>query len=515
MYPRLSYFFPRITDGVQESARPNIVLDWSVSIVTSQFSLDADRARYVVLTDDVTNEVIDTEFVSYTASNRRVLLQPAQDLLRNRQYRVLVKSGILSTDGRRSIDEYHWEFLTATTEVGQATLLEPAHESILSVFPTLSWLAAPGTGTVYYLVQIDDRPDFGSVNWSTTTTASSVTPAGSFDSNETYYWRVLAFTTTASGAWTEPRAFYFGSVNVAHPTSDQTWQESDVFGVASLGFDDLSSNLSAFPSNLSITFTSAPASTFGSYVSITKKAIRPRNDSVSTYAEAAVTGSWTQSGNTLTFTPGEAITANTRYTIRIQREMVNTNDLELGEDLQYTFTGPYSPYYCDLLTIRARLLSGQLRLPDDLINYYIYMASLEANARYYGAAQMSIGWGDGLTESLVRDQTPLVSFGVGKWVEAVVVFRLLMALLIENVPNIGLSRQLGDFKESLSDDFRKGIEAAQKAAKEEVREWENLLTPSAVPTVAPRMARWHPSNWDVDWSIGETEALRDDWWRRG
>ena len=515
-FPEITYRFPTEANGPQTSLQPSIILDWSVDMETTQFSNDSQRAKNIILFDDATSTVLATDYVSYTAASRRLTLQPSSPLSPSKKYRILVKNKLQSTDGRKSVNEYNWVFVTASGAITVPTPVFPGDATVQPTFPTLSWLGVTVTSTTgsaltaVYEVHVDETWEFTSLAYSTTTTGLAATPAGVFTDNTTYYWRVRAYTTEATGAWSDTKSFYYGRALDSDPSTRQYLPDSDPFGVKKLGFKDGSSNLSAHPSTLSITFTSAPASNYTSYIEVTKKSVLPRNDDLTTYDESTLAGSWSASGNTITFTPSEAIAQNTRYQILLKPEMINTSGYELGNEEMMYWTGRYSPFYVSPRVIRSRFLGAEQKVPDDLINFYIYQASLEANARYWGYQDTYPTTGDSLDEITVRDSGNLQSYGVLKWVEAKTAYQLLKAILFEHLRDIGRTEKLGDTFVSLTADFVKGIDKALAKVEEEIREWENYLIPTDIPLTVSRSSGWSPVNWDYDLAVGGLEAQRDN-----
>ncbi len=512
-YPEITYRYPTEANGVQSELRPTITIDWSADMEETQFSNASERAKNVVLLEDETSTIIDTEFVDYTASSRRLELQPGTDLGRGKKYRIIVKNRLLSTDGRRSSNEYNWVFYTASGSISEVSLYSPGDATVQPVFPTLIWNTISATGVINYTVQIDDRWDFGTLAYSTTTTASSVTPAGVFSDDTTYYWRVMATTSSATGAWSDVRSFYYGrTADQADPTSRQSFPDADVFGVSQIPVWHGKTHLKNHPSSLSITFTSTPASSFQDYLEVISKQVLPRNDDEDSHDETTVSGTWVLSGSTITFTPTGTIAENTRYEIRLKKEMVSDSGLELAENYTYYWVGRYTPYYVSARVIRARFLGSEQQIPDDLINFYIHMASLEANARYYSylVNPLKDTLGDSLSEATVRDGPVLQSHGVLKWVEAVTAYNLLKGIWMRTINDIGRTERLGDSLISLSADFVKGIEGLLKRIEQEIDQWEDFLTPSDIPLSVPRGFDWDPRIFDADRGIGRDIGPRDN-----
>lgn len=510
-YPIITYRYPTLLDGVQSDLTPDIVFDWDVGMDSTYFSTNSSRAQYVVLMQEDTSTIIETSFVSYDASRRRVTLRPAENLLLGKMYRVVIKNKIASVDGRKSYDEFTWKFQMAGTSIENLSLLSPANFSVQASFPTLSWTSATATGTVTYQIEIDDRWDFGSLAYQASTSSTSILPAGSFTDETTYYWRVRAITDSATGAWSEVRSFFYGARIDSDVTSRTTYPDTDVFAVRTIGFVSGRSNFRSWPT-LSITFNSTPASSYGDHISILSGSVLPRNDDDSTYVSSVVGGSWSLSGNTLTFTPNGAIENNTRYEILIQPTMVNTDGYLLGEGYRYYFSGKYTPYYVHRTAVRARMLGAEQHLPDDLIDFTIHMASLQANAKYYnylsGGYLDSI---DSLTEPLVRDSANQTTYSVLKWVEAVSTLKLLKSIWFEEIRNIGRTEKVGDGMRSLTADFVKGIKGLIDEIEKEIDDIENLLVPSDDPRMVIKNAGWHPDVRDYyDWSTTDLEARRGD-----
>ena len=516
--PEITYRFPTIASGPQSDPTPSIIFDWSVDITSTQFSDDAQRAKNLVLMEENTSTIIPTDFVSYTAQTRRVEVVPASSLTPNSIYRILIKSKIQSTDGRKSFNEYHWTFQTASGSVNpEISLLAPGDATVQPAGPVLQWsavsfTASAATGAVSYTVHLSERFDFSSLNYDTTTTSLSAAPNYSsfIQENTTYYWRVLAHTVGATGNWSETWSFYYGRVIPSDINNRQFFPDVDTFEVKKVGFKQGLSNQSAFPT-ISLRFNSIPVSSYSSFINVTRKSVLPRNDDEDSYLEVAVSGTWTQTSSTLVFVPTEEIINNTRYEIRILPELTNTTGYEIGDEYSFWFTSKYSPFYVSPRTIRARFLGAEQQVPDDLINFYIYQASLEANARYWGYTSSVEYVADSLEEPVVRDSSNLTSFGVLKWTESAASYKILKAILFENLRDIGRTERLGDSLVSLTKDFIAGIDKALEIVAQELEQWESYLAPSSYPISVSKSSRWTPCEWNSDWSIMRLEARRDDY----
>lgn len=89
---------------------------------------------------------------------------------------------------------------------GTTTLSQPP-DGALDVLPTptLEWAALPQGGT--YTVEIDDDPNFGSVNFTAMTESSTLAVEAPLNTSETYYWRVSATNGCAAGGYSEVFSF--------------------------------------------------------------------------------------------------------------------------------------------------------------------------------------------------------------------------------------------------------------------------------------------------------------------
>ena len=120
-----------------------------------------------------------------------------------------------------------------------------------------------------------------------------------------------------------------------------------------------------------------------------------------------------------------------------------------------------------------------------------------------------------LTESLVRDSVTLKSFGALKWTEAAATYMMLKAILNDELRNVGRSRKIGDYSESLSKDFLDAMKLAMEQAKEDLDRWDDYLVPSGMPRSVSRSFDWSPATQDFDRSINRVESHRDDFWSGG
>ena len=281
------------------------------------------------------------------------------------------------------------------------------------------------------------------------------------------------------------------------------------FALSDNKFDN-ANHLTAFPA-IELLFAGTPASgTFTSFLTVEKESVLPRNDIVETFTVSGVAGNWVLLGNNATFTPTEAIRGNTRYVVTVSRFMASDTGVLLGEDIELSFTGVYSPYYVNLRALKARLRGTAEMFTDDLLRYFIFRASLESNARYtiYTEGLAGAGAGDALPETSVRDSIVLRGHAVLRWTEAYALLQSLRSILNDEIYMIGRSRQLSDWRETLDDDFLKGIQAAIIEAEKELEEYEELLAPDDDIVAVSRHAHYDLANWRHDYILRGIEGNR-------
>lgn len=475
-HPQVNYRYPTLNTGKTSALRPDIVIGFNTDVETSQFSDNGTRALIFTLLEESTGAIIETEYISYDSVKRRVTLRPTSDLDRSATYTAILDKHIVATTGRKSLNSFSWQFETAEGDIVQSGDMSPANYTVQEIFPTFSWPAATlsGTGTVLYDFELSNNISFGTTVYSSTVSGLETTPVGAFSDNTTYYWRVRPYSVTATGNWSDIYSFYYGTSSSASESTRRSWKSSEVFGVVKSSFDKLTHQVD-FPT-IYIDFSSAPASSVGDHIIFTQRSVFPRNDTPASYQSTVVSGLWSVSGNRATFVPSGTIETNTRYDILLLSTLESQDGDTLGTDIKMYFTGRYTPYYCSLMDIRAKFLSNARHIPDDLINYYIFKASLSANARYqYSGNDIIAPFGDNLSEAIVRDSAALQSYSVGRWVEAKATYDILKHLLMELATDIDSRRKLGDFEYSLGPGVLKAFELLLKKAEDDLLDAEELL----------------------------------------
>lgn len=490
-YLELINVSPDGSERVVTSA-PNITLTWSNSIKTEQFSTESLLQSFVILNNLSTGARIGLSYVGYDPDTRTVTLT-AGSLESGQNYQILVKKGIRDIHGRAHPIDRTWEFTMASTGLTAPLIITPVDKGVTSVAPNFSW---SNLGTNYHIL-IDNNPSFNSPLVDEVINDDNYNPSVVYEFDTTYFWKVRAITGSASGDWSDTKSFYLSSTPTAHPTTSNTPQ---IFYLQSSGINGLyepNTNLLAWP-NISFNFSDDLADLVDLNALIHKVSVLPRNDLDAT--PQAVSGEWGVTGSTLSFTPLEDIETNTRYVLSFTPK--NTSGKTL-EKYQTFFTGKYTPYYTDLMSVKALLGREAAMHSDDLLNWIIHRSSLEANAIYLatlGTTTPLVGV-EGITETEIRIPQ-LKSHIVMRWVTAAAAVAILKKALNDELRNVGRSRKLADYSESLDADFIKAIQEAIKNAEEELDKWTSeLIGPNNVYGVSAH-SDWSRTNWFFDSYIG-------------
>ena len=514
-FPFITYRYPISSNGPVADPLTTVAFSWNVNVVSTQFSDPVQLERFVVLIRKSNGDEIPLTFGSYSSVDRQVKLIPSSPLEFGETYIVIVNSGVKDITGRYSQQDYRWDFKVAGSAVGKVQTVSPTDAVVLNYFPNFQFLAIPATGVVHYELQICTQFDFTNNTYdgvfTFTQTGSdgtlSVTPAGYFPYDTTYYWRIQASTQSATGAWSSIYSFYFGQARQAHPTTQAGWSDPLPFQWVRNTWPNGLSNQPSFPV-IGVIFNN-PLSSVN--FTLTAESLLPRNDEPATYLTSSVAGTWSAPGSAVYFTPTDAIQNNTRYQLTIPYDTTDIYGNQLGTDLVFYFTGQYDPYYISIREIRARFMGSDINIPDDLINYYIYVASLEAKARYYGLVffpGVDTFLGDQLKEQFVRDTPNLNSYGLLKWTAAAATYLMLQAILRREMFNIGKTRTLGDDTVKVDKDFLAAIQEAKKDAQEELLAYQELLTPASNALSASPSSLWSSGSWNSDRSVGHPASSR-------
>jgi hypothetical protein len=496
LLPELVYFYPTQADSPVLVRQPQILLDWSTDIVVTQFSDPVQLAKWVTLVVKDTAINIPLSYVSYDATQKRVTLQPTSPLIYGGNYCITIRNGILDSYGRSHRVDRIWYFGVGSSGIGTPVLQLPTNYSVSTTFPSFSW---SNTAPIYEF-QSDSVLDFVTPIEDKILYTNFYIPITAYAADTTYYWRVRSISGVLTGDWTEPYAFYYGTVEHAHASTQIDITDLD-FNLVDFGFSLESSNLTNWPA-ITFTFTNILGSSSIDALSIIRQAAVPRNDDPTSYQAFSVAGSSSVSGNVLTFTPTEAILQNTIYTVNLDTRVVDTTGQGLNKKLQFLFSGPYTPFYTNRFAVKQMLGTEADHTPDGKIDWAIHLKSLEANAQYEAALWLAMPvWGpEGITEATIRNPS-LKSHAVMRWTTAGVIIDLLTRVLNDELRNIGRSRRLADYQETLDDSFLKGIKESIRLAQEDCDKWTAELIGASAKDSVSISQYWSPGNWYNNYSI--------------
>lgn len=490
--PVLNSFSPDTGESVA-SGSVTLSLGWSLPMLESEFSNAGRLAEIIDVTNDSTHSLLPLTYSSINSSTGTydftISSVPA-----NATIRVFVKSGVKNALGRSSQYPYVWTFNTSGT-TADTGLLSPDNYALLSAAPTFTWSSA-GTG-VSYQFELDTTLNFLSPIFTGTAAATSYSPAYSYTANTTYFWRIRAYSASVTGAWTEPRSFYYGDV-VNY--DEQSPIEALVFQPISDTFNG-KSNLASWPT-IRLNFSQALAGTASAYVGLYKEPVLARNDVDGEYDQASVAVSYSISGSSITLTPTSSISNNYKYTVRVLQDIASTQGNTLAEDIELTFTSRYDPYYCSVALIESKIGAESTRISRDLINFCIHLASLDANITYLSQLGTVDGLGiDGLDEDNMRAEN-LTGHIVVRWTAAKAVWYLLGMILTQEARFVGRSTSLGDYSERLSKEFLESIQELRKEALDEMDHWASILYSDYGFIATVKSFNWDPNMVQYDRYLG-------------
>jgi hypothetical protein len=190
---------------------------------------------------------------------------------------------------------------------------------------------------------------------------------------------------------------------------------------------------------------------------------------------------------------------NNRYDVRVKKGLPSASGETLASDEDFYFTGAYNPYYCSSSTLYADFGELLNNVPEDLVNFHIYKASLDAQAKWLGSFRIAFGPLVGgvfnlMPEGLVRESSTSMSYAIHRWTEIEATRRLITMFLMEHSSRVGTSRQLGDYKESWTGEMLKLITTTLDELAKEKLEWEQFITPVPMGRTGVKSEYWDPSN---------------------
>lgn len=492
--PYLINFSPS-ADEIISGLNPDINLYWSIHMDQSEFSDDTRRNELVRLIKVSNGDSLTTVFDSYDQRTLCTTLTVSGGLETGESYQFIINEGAKDYFGRRTAFPTTWTFSVEGTDLDlvEDNIL-PANYESYSTAPTFTWASV--SSSALYEFQLDDNYTMEAPLLTQASLSTSYTPNYSYVDDTTYYWRVRAYSVSATGAWSDVRAFYYGDpvyVSTLDPINQSAL-------LVSFGAETGQGNLGSWP-NLTITLSMVPSAGYSSYLEFTKEKVLPRNDVSGEYDKTAVSGSWALNGRILTFTPSESIAENTKYLIKVKEGLTSITGVPVLSDYYMYFTGTYTPLYCGIRLLQSKLGFESGNYPEDFLYYHLHVASLEANARYLTMVGISF---NNLSEELLRSESR-EGHAVVRWVEAAARYNLICTILNERLRYVGTTTKLGDYSESTTRDFIQAIVEAKKTAQEDLQSWSELLE---FNDSGPRKS-WLNVNWHESFNNGSLYVGKD------
>lgn len=508
---------PRVGWDVGVPVRPDILVRFNQPILTSLVNTTSGANSYfnlVRLDNDSTQ--ITLTYGSWDSQLNQLIVNPSADLVPGVIYQVTIRKEITSAAGRPLPADYTWTFLVAGSTVSAPILSSPGDATAFLDAPTLVWTGPSGTalsGSVTYDVYLHTDWAFTApLVYSTTVTASgsggtqSNTIGATLSGDTAYYWKVRARTASATGDWSETRAFWIGSTGQTSPPTVQLYEPDVNFRLNSLLPVEGSYHLSEWPTILA-TFSSAVDSdtiTTGNF----QVWQQPIDGSL---AEESVqlSGVFTVAGNQALFTPSGDITYNHRYTIVLTPDILGTDEEPLEGEIRSYFTSQYRPLYGGVLSVRAELGGFIDKISDDEITFALWRASLEVNEILDTRGYMidrRVG-----TAGLVNYQYSMgTTWGMSRYAELTAAMRLLDNFYMDVAEEAGRKTALATFQYERSVDILKELRAKGDAIRaERNRIATQFLQQMARSRVGIQGQNWHPSMPSArDWGYTRRPGVR-------
>jgi hypothetical protein len=494
-------FAPRLGWDFEVALQPEIEVQFNNLIDTGLVTDAATLNALVILTRMDTDETMNVVYVSWDPVTRVLKLQPEEFLAAGALYQITVRKDLRTAEGRGMLRDKTWSFTTGLNGVGTVTLREPGDATAWPAPPTLRWDGvAFASGSATYEVQVHSIWQFPATPlWATTITVSGsggihqADIGTSLTENSPYYWRVRAFTTAATGDWSETWSFYVGSPVRSSPDTTLLYNPAVDFLLAELEPEAGSSHLAVFPS-IRATFTrplSGASITTGTVVVSTMPA-DGRGGGIQTPNTSGVTLS-VLDGTIVDVAIAGDIAKNTRYTITFKKAIRSASGDLLGSDVATFFSGPYMPLYGGLEQVRTSLgvlLDG---VTDDEINYNLWRASIGVNElvatlNHTIRTRISI-------EDLINYVPSYLGFGHHRYAELTAAIGLLEEYYATLLKEAGRRGELATFVFEVDVHLLEELRARIKELQDERDQVAaTYLYGAVIPMVTIKSSRWNPAN---------------------
>ncbi len=497
-YLALSAYSPRLNDD-NVGVNPEITLRFNTPVDTSLVDTDAVLNQYLVLTDLESARTVPLTYGDWDATNNLLTLAPSGTLQAGTLYQVTVLKTLKNAQGRAMTENRTWAFQTAAGAITKVELASPGDSTAWSTAPTLRWTGVWTSGSVTYDVQLNQDWQFINPVWETAVTVSgsggvqSASIGVALIERSTYYWRVRARSLGLSGEWSEPWSFWVGTSRQASPDTRLVYEPPTVFRVDHYGIPNGTPHLGYWPP-IQAVFTrdvDATSVTSGNFY-LWKIPVDGRQNQGST----VVGGTISIAGDTLTFTPGESITPNTRYTLIVGSTLTSEDGDALEGCEQTYFTSTYRPLYGGLYTIRAALGGFIEDISDDEILFQLWQASLKVHeiliTRYHRIRRM-VSY-----DELLVYQPPADTWGMKEYAELECQISLLESYYFDLQREAGRKSVLGTFETEVSVDTLKELRARIEQLKlEREQVAAAFLFEITVPRTTIKSRMWSPENLGV------------------
>lgn len=496
--PRLAQYLavvrvqPRIGWEEDVSTNPYIRVWFNIPVQESLVNTDEALNQYVTLVHLGTDTAVPVTFVSWNTAERLLTFAPSGDLSTGGIYQCTINRDLQSAQGRRMVDHRFWSFQVSSASLETPVLQSPGDATAWRQTPTLQWEGVGGasaSGNVSYEVQVHrDWQFIPPLLWSTTITATSsggnqsASIGTSLSQEQSYFWRVRAYTTSVTGDWSEVQNFYLGTTTQASPDAAALYTPETEFRVLDMLPDTGTSNLRAWPT-IRITLSKDPTSgsVNGSSIYLQRMPV----DGQATSGAVTVAADLTVVDGVVDLAPTEDIQANTRYTVTINTRVSDSDGNTLPSEDTLYFTSYYQPCYGGTISVRA-LLGGFIEdVSEDELLFHLWKASLYVNEVVYSNRRRS---GDARERMTMRDlvnyQIPGgVTWGVVRIAETLCALTLLDGYYYDVAKDAGIKMSLATF------DYQVAVEllAELRAKIKDLRaQYEQLLATFLYASVVPR-----------------------------
>lgn len=341
---------------------------------------DTINTSTILLLDEGSNKV--SCQVSYDKKVATIVSQSSLDF--GARYQVLIKGGsggVKTITGKILGSDYVSNFEASTdSPLETVVMVFPPDKSVVRAPAIFSWGSVPGADA--YEFQISKESKFGSVSFSSNVVGEGITPDFVFEHDTIYYWRVMAFGGQGAGRWSEPWQFRFSVFS-----EEEEARQGVIDGPVTTFFDIVS--VTPSPDSLFADENSLITVKFNNGVIDYTTDISVCVENMTGVGEPTqVSGEIAGQGDTIQFIPDSPLLQNAIYTIVVGKSTSSIEGVSLDDDVSWSFSTVFSPYYSNINNVRARIGMFLGDISDLEIAREILAVSLWANqiaAKPYGS----------------------------------------------------------------------------------------------------------------------------------